>query len=76
MNDKAKIVIAVVCLALAGTAVAWQMGVFSSGPKGGKASDYADENLENVETQNGMEYGTTDEGMTAVDIGNGRVPLD
>ncbi len=76
MNDKVKIVVAVVCLALAGAAVAWQMGAFSSGPKGAKGSDFADETLDNVETQNGMDYGTTEGGMTAVDIGNGQVPLD
>lgn len=34
MNDKTKMIVAVVCLAVAALAVAWQMGAFKSKPKG------------------------------------------
>ncbi|GAB4516401.1 MAG: hypothetical protein Tsb0013_20960 [Phycisphaerales bacterium] len=53
MNDKAKIIIAIVCLAGAGLAVAWQMGLFgSSKPQGAQSTvpvvenDYEDEDPE------------------------------
>ena len=48
MNDKAKVIIAAVCLAVAGAAVAWQMGLFSPGPEGAANSDEFDQSLEDA----------------------------
>ena len=75
MNDKTKIIVAVACLAIAGVAVAWQLGVFSSGPKGATSTD-VDDNIVQTEEMNGMEYNRTEGGMTSVNVGNGQVPIN
>jgi len=47
MNDKVKVIVAVVLLAVACLVVAWQMGVFSSGPEGRANSDRPTAELNN-----------------------------
>ncbi|GAB4552205.1 MAG: hypothetical protein Tsb0013_14450 [Phycisphaerales bacterium] len=50
MNDKVKIIVAVACLAIAGAAVAWQMGLFgSSKPKGAANSAEFDRTLDEID---------------------------
>lgn len=46
MNNKTKVVVAVVCLAVAGVVLAFQLGVFDSSAKGAKGSDVPEEFLD------------------------------
>ena len=52
MNDKVKIIVAVVCIGLAGVVLAYQMGMFSSSkPKGAKTTENGSTALDELDRE-------------------------
>ena len=51
MNDKVKIIVAAVCLGIAGLAIAFQMGVFggSKAPQGATSNNNYDDEVEAIQ---------------------------
>lgn len=76
MNDKTKVLVAVICLAVAGAAVAWQMGVFDSGPKGAVDTN-ANADVDWNEEEGNVRIGTNEDGRSVQSLGaGGNVRID